>query len=307
MPHGTCSFVRSCAALLSFGFLAVGPLALIACGLTADYSGLQGGLRLGLSDGAPPPPNADATTDGALDAPSPVDGAGPLDAGSRDGDAAPDASLTSQGFCASLAVQVKLCDDFDEGQPIEAGWGAADLYGGEAIGLSSTAFSPPSSFSSAVNPGGAPSSARLLQTVPTQSPHVHAQFELLLTPSDGTFELGAIHQVTADGTTYGLYYREVKSLLQVQLRSLSSNGTLFDQTWPIGAPSSGWVKVDLDLVVDEDAGSFEVQQNGSVVVSETNEPTSTPSRTAMFFELGFYTFDPGSGTANFDDATLDWQ
>ncbi len=134
---------------------------------------------------------------------------------------------------------------------------------------------------------------------------MHVVFEMLLTPSDGTFELAAIHQVTADGTTYGLYYREVKSALQIQLRNLASDGTLVDQSWPIGAPSAGWVRVDIDLDV-ADAGSFTVQHDGKVVLTETSQPTSTPTRTAMFVELGFYSFDPGSGQAVFDNAIVDW-
>jgi hypothetical protein len=63
------------------------------------------------------------------------------------------------------------------------------------------------------------------------------------------------------------------------------------------------VVIDLDV---SDSGSFTVQQGGIVVVTETNQPTSTDSRTALFVELGFYTFDPASGQANFDNAIVDW-
>jgi hypothetical protein len=293
--------VRSCAALLfpfafafATAFAGLVAAGLVACGITADFSGLQTGGHVSVG------PDADATpeTDATVDAPARPEAG---DAGAPD--SGPD---SGKGFCASLTTAVKLCDDFDEGQPLDAGWGATDTYGGSAISLNATAFSAPSAFFSAVNPSGAPSSARLLQAVPTfTTPHVHVEFEMLLTPSDGTFELAAVHQVTADGTTYGFYYREVKNALQVQLRALTSDGTLVDQSWPIGAPSTGWVRVDMDIDVSA-SGTLTVQHDGKVVLNETNQSTSTPTRTAMFVELGFYTFDPASGQALFDNAIVDW-
>jgi hypothetical protein len=258
-----------------------------ACGLTADYSGLQGGARASADGGEPV----------ALDATS---------AASNESGGTTDASDANPSFCTTLTTPVKLCEDFDEGEAVDAGWSATDLYGGEAISLSTTALSPPSSFLSAINPSGAPSSARLLENVATLSPHVHVDVEMLLTPSDGTFELVVIHQVVANGTTYGLYYREVDSALQVELRTLGDDGSVFDQTWPIGAPPSGWTRVVLDMDVS-DSGSFTVQQGGQLVASQSNLPTSTDSRTAMFVELGFYSFTPAAGQANFDNAIVDWQ
>lgn len=275
-----------------------------SCGLTADFSGLQGGTR-----GEP-----DATTlidaGGLLDV-ADAKGLEPDvgDAGSvSDANAVGDGTDAGPGFCASLTTPVKLCTDFDEGKPVETGWTAADLSGGgAAISVGTPAFSGTGSFLSAINPSGAPSSARLEETLPTQSPHVHIEFEMLLVPSDGQLELAVIHEVTKDGTTYGLYYREVGSMLQVQLRSLAADGGVYDQSWPIGAPPSGWVRVDLDMDLgDADAGSFTVSHDGGVVVSQVNVPTSTPSRAAMFVELGFYSFAPASGQANFDNTIVDW-
>ncbi len=266
-----------------------------ACGLTADFSSLQGGPSP-TTDAA-----ADATTDGSVDS---AGDAGPV------GDAPIDAPRTVEaglGFCASLATSVKLCDDFDEGRPLDAGWGATDIYGGETASVdTSVSFSAPASFSSSVNPSDAPSSARLLQTVPTLSPHVHLEFEMLLPqPTDGTYELGVIHQVTANGTTYGLYLREVSQALQVELRTLEDDGGLYDQTWPVGPPSSTWSHVTIDLDVS-DVGSFTVQVDGTVV-TQSGVPTSTLNRTAMFVELGLYTYVPGTSQASFDDAIVDWQ
>jgi hypothetical protein len=274
--------------------------ALFACGLTADFSGLQGGTRAG--------PDATLVVD-ASGLPDVSDASGPVSDGSDAGDLGDAGAVgdAGPGFCASLTTSVKLCSDFDEGKPVETGWTAADVSGGAAISISAPAFSGPGSFLSAINPSGAPSSARLEETLPTQSPHVHVEFEMLLVPTDGQLELAVIHEVTKDGTTYGLYYREVASVLQVQLRSLAADGGVYDQSWPIGAPPAGWVRVDLDMDLGEgDAGSFTVYHDGGVVVSQTNVPTSTPSRAAMFVELGFYSFTPASGQANFDNAIVDW-
>lgn len=253
-------------ALVSAGCLALAS----ACGLTADFSGLQGGTR----------PATDSGADG------------------RSSDSGPP-------FCASLPTHVKLCADFDEGKPLDDGWGATDLYGGEAARVDTVAYSLPGSFLSAVNPSGAPASARLLQTVPTQSPHVHVAFEMLLTPSDGNFELCVLHEVTPGGVTYGLYYKEVASKLVVQLRTLDASGAIFDQTWPLGDPPPRWTRVDIDADIAA-SGSFAIRHDGIAVVSQTNVPTSTPSRSAMFVELGVFSYAPGTGQANFDDVIIDW-
>jgi hypothetical protein len=256
----------------------------VACGLTADFEGLQGGTRATTEAGA----NVDAASDAFAEA---------------SGDAGTEAAPAT--FCASLATPVKLCTDFDEGQPVDAGWYATDLYGGEAISVGTPAFSPPGAFQSAINPTGAPASARLEESLPTLSPHVHVEFEMLLTPSDGTLELAAVHEVTSDGTTYGLFYREVASALQVELKTLTDDGGMIDQVWPIGAPPATWTHVTIDMDVS-DSASITVQQGGTAVVTETNQTTSTPSRTAMFVELGFYSFTPASGQASFDNAIVDW-
>jgi hypothetical protein len=249
-----------------------------ACGLTADYSGLQDGSAPMTEAGAPPMNEAGAP---------------------------------STSFCASLTAPVSFCSDFDESEALEAGWGAVDFYGGASMSLSQTAFSRPSSFLSSVNPTGAPSSARLEEGMPTFASHVHVEFEMLLVPSDGTLELGVVHEVTEDGTTYGLYYREVSSTLQVQLRALDQYGNLVQQTWPLGPPVPGWTHVVMDMDVSDNA-SFTVAQSASDgdgdggAVVETNQPTSTDSRVAMFVEVGFFSNGPTSGTANFDNVIIDW-
>jgi hypothetical protein len=233
------------------------------CGLTADFSGLQGGTK----------------------------------------DAGADAGTS---FCASLAQPVQLCADFDEGAAVDHGWQATDVYGGETVSVdTAAAFSPPGSFLSTINPGGAPSSARLLQSTPTGAQHIHVAFEFSVTQSGGTLELCAVHQVTSDGSTYGLFYREVGGQLQVRLYSLVA-GSTFDQSWPIGQPPSTWTRVDLDLELSSTAGAFVVQHDGATVVSQAGVPTSTPDRTAMFVELGFYSYTPASGQGHFDNVTIDW-
>jgi hypothetical protein len=281
--RGTSVVVRRRVVLVCAGGLTTAAL---ACGLTASFDGLQGGVRDAGEDGAV-----------ALDA-------SPSDAGA-DGSVTPvDAGPP---FCATHGQGVKLCDDFDEGQSIEAGWSAVDEYGGAAIGIDTTNwFSYPAAFQSAVNPSGAPASARLLENLPIDAAHVHAEFEMLLTPtSQGTLQLCVVHQVIADGTTYGLYYQEVNGALEAQLRALQADGTTYDQRFPIGAPPTAWTHVTIDMDMG-DAGAFTVQHEGVTVASQTGVPTSTPSRTALFVELGFYTFVPGTGQASFDNAILDW-
>ncbi|HEY8090577.1 MAG TPA: hypothetical protein VIF09_22100 [Polyangiaceae bacterium] len=278
--------MRSCLALLSAVSVAVGSL---ACGLTADFSGLQGGT---LGDAG-----ADASLDAAVEAGSGADVQGTTDAqGASDG---------GGSYCSKLTTAVRLCTDFDEGKSVDTGWGATDVYGGEAIRVDTVAFSPPGSFLSAINPSGAPASARLLKALPTQTTHVHIGFEMLLVPSDGNFELAKVHQVTSDGTTYGLSYNEVASALQVELKTLRGDGTTFDQTWPIGPPPTDWTRVEIDMEIG-DPGSFTVTQNGNTVVGQASEPTSTPSRTALFVEVGYYSFAPASGQVHFDDVIVDW-
>lgn len=244
-----------------------------ACGLTADFGGLQGGEI------------ADAAVSDA-----PVEDAAPTDA--------------AKTFCESLATPVKLCADFDEGASVDTGWDTSDLTLGGAVSVTANAFSAPGAFLSAINPVNDPLSARLLENVPTLSPHVHVEFEMMLVPSDGTFELAVIHQVAND-TTYGLFFREVSSALQAQLRTLNADGSEYSMTWPIGPPPSGWTNVSLDLDV-ADSGSFTVQQ-GATVITQTNVPTSTSGRTSMFVELGLYSFDPAGAQASFDNATIDWE
>ena len=61
----------------------------------------------------------------------------------------------------------------------------------------------------------------------------------------------------------------------------------------------------IDMVV-ADSGSFQLKQDDVVALNETGQPTSIPGRTAMFVELGLYTFTPASGQADFDNAIVDW-
>lgn len=204
-----------------------------------------------------------------------------------------------------MTTPVKFCSDFDEGAPLESGWGAIDVYGGQAVRVDATAFSPPGSFFAAINPSGAPASARLLQAVPTTSPHVRVELEMLAAPGDGTIELAVIHETAPDGTTYGLFYQSVNHVLEVRLKTLMGDGTVFDKRWAIGPPSSGWTRVAIDVDVAV-AGSFTVRHGGAIVASDTNVPTSTPSRTAMFVELGLYSFTPTSAEARYDDVIVDW-
>jgi hypothetical protein len=254
--------------------------ALVACGLTADFSGLQGGTR----DAAA----ADATSADVVD-------------GGMGGDGAPDA-----GFCASQTTPVHFCADFDESATVAAGWSSTDIYQGSYAGVDVVYFSSPGSFLSSLDANSSPGSARLVEDVPTDTPHVHVAFEMLLPPlAAGNLEVCTLHQPVSDGTTYGVFYKYQDGNLLVYVRTLGDDGGEIDVVNQIGPPPSGWLHVEIDCDVSE-SGTIVVKHDGVVVVNDTNVDTSTMSRASMFVELGYYSFDPVSVIAHFDNVIVDW-
>lgn len=249
----------------------------MACGLTADFSGLQGGTR-------------DA---GVADVGNPLQGDG--------GDtASPDA-----GFCASLVTPVHLCADFDEGAAVGAGWSATDVSQGQSATVDFTYYSPPGSFLSVISADDSPASARLQEDLPIDTPHVHVEFEMLLPTFDGNLEVCTLHEPVADGTTYGLFYKYQDGNLLVFVRSLDDDGGEVDYTGQIGPPPATWLHVEIDTDVSESA-TIVVKHDGVVVLSATDVNTSTLTRGSMFVELGFYAFDPATTLAHFDNVIVDW-
>lgn len=257
-----------------------------ACGLTADYSGLQGGTR----DAGP----GDDTGVG-LDAPTDVAADGGVET------AVPDA-----GFCASLSPQPHFCADFDEGQPVGAGWSSTDVWQGSTILVDGTYYSPPGSFLSQIFAASSPGSARLQEDLPTNASHVHVEFELLVPQiATANLEVCTLHQPVADGTTYGLFYKYENGELLVYVRTLGPDGGLADFVGKIGPPPSGWLHVEIDTDVSSSA-TIVVKHDGAIVLSAPNVNTSTDTRASMFVELGWYAFDPTSALAHFDDVVIDW-
>lgn len=265
------------------------------CGLTADFSGLQAGVR-----------------DGSV---ADVGAAGPTDAGAADvarpaADAARDG-----GFCASLTTPVKFCDDFDEGQTVTAGWSSTDIYQGSSVLLDYTYYSPPASFLSMIDMNSSPASARLQEDLPIDTPHVHMEFELLLPQVGGgvNFELCALHEPVALGTTYGVFYKYVDGNLQLYVRTLDDDGGETDTTTMIGPPPSDdagpggdWLHVEIDTDISESA-TIVIKHDGVVVVDMPNVDTATNSRASMFVEVGYYSFMAASAIAHFDNVVVDWQ
>ncbi len=182
--------------------VALSAAALGACGLTADFSGIQGGT-----------PDAALFDAGAFDASLPPRDAAPLDAAIESAaDSSPDLDVRDEvatGFCASLSPAPKLCADFDEGAQVGVGWTLFDTSQGQSVSVDTTAsVSPPGSFLSVVNSNnGTGESARLAESLPVLSSHVHASFDLLFSGSGGPFEIFAVHELTPDGNTYGLFYK----------------------------------------------------------------------------------------------------
>lgn len=260
--------------------LAIG--ALPSCGLTADFSGLQGGS----------PEKADAASASS-------------DAGADAGDAegATDARPPAP-FCASLAPSPRFCADFDEGNPVSLGWTLVDATVGSTVALGGVAYSPPSAFLSAVDPSTDRSSARLQQSLPLQASRMHLEMRMLVAATAGDYEVCALHQDTAQGVNYGIFYRLVGGALLLDVRTLSGDGGVTSKVYPVGAPSKTWMHV----VIDVDLGASEhltLQHDGVTVVDEA-VPTSTPSRTKLFVALGIYSPQRASMQASFDDVAIDW-
>jgi hypothetical protein len=274
-------------ALLSAG-------SVVACGLTADFSGLQGGTRdAALGDVGPPVMGDAGSGDGAAG-----------DAGD-----AGDAAAGEAGFCASLPTPVHLCADFDEGQAVGSGWSATDVSQGQTALVDYTYFSPPGSFLSQIaasTANGSAESARLQEDLPLDASHVHVEFEMLLPAAQGTFEICTLHEPVADGTTYGLFYKYEDGNLLVYVRALADDGGEVDYLGPIGPPPDGWLHVSIDTDVSESA-TIVVKQGGVTVLDAGNVNTSTLTRASMFVELGYYSFDPATTLAHFDDVIVDWE
>ncbi|MGD0529147.1 MAG: hypothetical protein ABSE49_28675 [Polyangiaceae bacterium] len=273
--------------------LSMAPLGL-ACGLTADFSGLQGGTR-------------DA---GLIDVASPLlDGgdAGAHEAGDAAGEAAGEAAAADAGFCASLTTPYNLCADFDEGLPVGAGWsGGTDVSQGESVSVDLTYFSPPGSFLSLINGNSSAESARLQEDLPIDAAHVHIEFQMLLPAySGGNFELCTLHEPVADGLTYGVFYKYQDGNLLVFARALADDGGEVDYVGQIGPPPSDWLLVDIDTDVSESA-NIVVKHDGVEVLNATGVDTSTLTRASMFVELGYYSDDQDATLAHFDNVVMTW-
>jgi hypothetical protein len=287
---------REIARSVALALCACAPAA--ACGLTADFSGLQ--------DGGADAPDATDTTD-ATDANHASDANHPTDvAEAAPVDSADAGDGGTPGFCATLSTPVHFCDDFDEGQTIGAGWDAIDVYQGSSVLLDFTYYSPPASFLSQISDSNAPASARLQKDLPIDTPHVHFEFEMLLPQLSGDFELCTLHEPVADGTTYGVFYKYQNGNLLLYARALLEDGGESDFTSEIGPPPSGWLHVAVDTDISASA-TIVVTHNGTVVVNATNVNTLTATRASMFVELGYYSDNAANTLAHFDNVIIDWK
>jgi hypothetical protein len=281
---------REIACFVAIALAASVPAA--ACGLTADFSGLQ--------DGGREVPDVIDTVD-ANEANDTKDAA---EASPADGAEAGDGRTA--GFCASLSAPVQFCDDFDEGQTVSAGWDSVDVYQGSSVFLDFTYYSEPASFLSQIDAQNYPSSARLQKDLPIDTPHVHMEFEMLLPQLQGDVQLCVLHQPVASGMTYGVFYEYTNGNLRIYVPTIQDDGGETDFSSVIGPPPSDWLHVAIDADISE-SGTLVVSHNGIVVVNATNVNTSTTTRAAMFVELGYYSNDPISAVAHFDNVIIDWK
>ena len=284
--RGNCSLVgRDVLVASSMALLTAASL--VACGLTADFSGWHGGTRDAGAGDAGNPTTGDGGETGAPD----VAGDSP----------SPDA-----GFCASLPAPVHLCADFDEGAAVGAGWSTTDVSAGQSVSVDFTYYSPPGSLLSMISANGSAESARLQEDLPIDTPHVHVEFEMLVPAIAGNFEICTLHEPVADGTTYGLFYKYQDGNMLVFVRSLDDDGGEVDYVGQIGPPPAGWLHVAIDTDVSPSA-TIVVEHDGVVVVNATGVNTSTLTRASMFVELGYYSADPATTLAHFDNVIVDWQ
>lgn len=272
----------SSVALLASFFFALGALTgASACGITADFSGIQGGVR----PGAP-----------SFDAAPPIDATAP-----------PTDGIAGGSFCATLGTTPHLCADFDESPQVQSGWSFVDQYpNGQTVSIDTVAYSQPGSFLTAVVSSQEPTSARLEEVMPTLSKKVHMECRMLLQPSDGNFEVLVLHQQTPDGFTHGLFYKEEAGELVVYMRGISGDGGIINYVHKLGKPTATWMHVEIDIVVADD-GSLRVKHDDQIVVDEPHIATSTPTRTMMFVDLGFYSSEGKPARANFDNVVIDWE
>jgi hypothetical protein len=248
----------------------------LACGLTADFSNLQGGH---------------ADLDGGHD--------GETGAQGSDG-----------GFCASRKQRdpaLKLCADFDTVATEDFLWSGKDLQNGGLTALSTEHFSAPKSFESELKAGGE-GSARLKLGSPLRLSHVHAEFRLKLVPIDGDYELFGFHEDTSDGKSYGVFYKVKALMLGYEIRTPPACA-LPNPCWvDIVRVKPDWMGVEIDFDVSADANAtLTIKHDGSVVVSHANKKTSSGSSTNTYFELGLYGFQPDAAKAYFDDVVIDWR
>jgi hypothetical protein len=122
--------------------------------------------------------------------------------------------------------------------------------------------------------------------------------------SAGDYELCALHEDTAQGINYGIFYKLVDGTLLVDLRTLEADGGVTTKLYPLGAPGTTWMNVVVDVDLGA-AGHLTIRHDGTAVLDEA-VPTSTPSRTKLFVDLGIYSAQRASMQASFDDVVIDW-
>lgn len=281
------------AALLLGTLLAI-DVAVVACGLTADFSGLQGGpLPSPDASAGDAEPDEDADADGDADVPD-----GPFCQRRRDGGTPID----------------DLCADFDDLAKTswgDFGWTDAEVAEGGTNQLSALAFSPPRAYATAIKAGPYPSLARLVREAPTNISRVHAEFRVRLDDRAGDNELLVLHlDDPATSTDGGLFYKEKDRRMVLETRvpgeCATPNKCVLDLG---GAPLPGaWLSVSIDAVLgDASAGRFRVLHDGKTVADQSNQATRVPGATRVFFTMGLYAFQPGDKGASFDDVALDWE
>jgi hypothetical protein len=112
--------------------------------------------------------------------------------------------------------------------------------------------------------------------------------------------------VAPDGKNYGFFYKQEGGNLLVYVGTLHNDGGLTQYVYQLGAPPATWLHVEIDVDVG-DHGTVLVKHDGLVVVNESDVQTATDGRSQLFVELGFFSPNPATAHADFDDVVVDWQ
>lgn len=269
-------------------------------------------------------PGADAGEAGtALDAPSDtpaVDSAseaandGATETGLQDATSAGDASAAEGGdaaspFCKSLQPAPFFCDDFDEGQAVDAGWTTTAVQAPAAIALdTTTSFSSPASLL-ASTPASTTGTYAYLGLSPSNAVgtvHVEAEINPTLLPDDGDYGAVALLRIELDqtsGTTLALmlYFSATGVYLQEEQDAPTYLSVAYG--FSATAPYGTWHKWAIDLDASASPASATISVDGTSVLN-TDLKYAWTAAPAKLYVGDEYNYNNDAMNVNFDNVVV---